>query len=103
MTEEEKEKKERVIINIIDGIPCIYLPPGIIGKKLPPPLVIPFNFGTMQEMRTRDTRPDVLKELKKFFDLNKVNVSFFELPEPKKKEDKKDDNKERERKTEKSI
>ncbi len=96
-----EEKKERVIINIIDGVPCIYLPPGVIGKKLPPPRIIPFNFGTMQETRSRNGMPDVLKELKKFFNPNNVKISFFELPGPKKED--KNDNKEQERKTDESI
>lgn len=95
----EEEKKEKVIINIVDGVACIYLPPGIIGKKLPPPVVIPFNFGTMQEMRQRNTIPDILKELKDVFQRKDLKVSFFELPGPKKKEDKKDDNREPERET----
>ena len=103
MTEEETEKKEKekVIINIVDGVPCIYLPPGIIGKKLPPPVVIPFNFSAMQQSREIGTMPDMLKELKKIFQ-DKFSVSYFELPGPKKKEDK-NDNEERERKTEESI
>ncbi len=97
MTEEEK-KKEKVIINIVDGVACIYLPSGIVGKKLPPPQIIPFNFGKMQEMRSRNTMPDVLKELRKLFE-SRFTVSYFELPGPKKKEDKEDDNEKRERKT----
>jgi hypothetical protein len=101
MTEENK-KKEKLIINIVDGIPCIYLPQGIIGKKLPPPVVIPFHFGAMQEHRERSGMPDILKEIKKMFEGSKFGVSYFELPGPKKKEDK-NDNEERERKTEKSI
>ena len=103
MTEEENEKKEKVIINIIDGVACIYLPPGIVGKKRQPPQIIPFHFGTLQGMRSRDSMPDVLKELKKLFKANKFSVYYFELPGQKKKEDKKDDNEERGRKTEETI
>ena len=103
MTEEEnKKEKKKVIINIVDGVPCIYLPPGIIGKKLPPPVVIPFNFSAMQQTREIKGMPDMLKELKKIFQKDKFSVSLFELPGPKKKEDK-NDNEERERKTEESI
>ncbi len=99
MTKEEKKIKleKNVIINIIDGDGCIYLPPGIIGKKLPPPQVIPFRFNTLQEFKTKQTMPDFMKELKKLFNTNNFKVSYFELPEP--EEDKKDDNEERERKT----
>ena len=95
----EEEKKEKVIINIVDDVACIYLPPGIIGKKLPPVRIIPFNFGTMQEMRQRNTMPDILKELKDIFQRKDFKISYFELPGPKKKEDKKDDNGEPERET----
>jgi len=103
MTEEEIKLEKEIIINIIDGVACIYLKPGIIGKKLPPPVVIPFHFSTMQKQRERDTMPDIIKEFKRLFEDNRFSISYFELPGPKKKEDKKDDNQERERKTKESI
>ena len=95
--EEEIKLEKNVIINIIDGDACIYLPAGTLVKKLPPPQVIPFRFSTMQEFKTEETMPDFMKELKKLFNTNNFKVSYFELPEP--KEDKKDDNEERERET----
>ncbi len=103
MTEKEKEilLEKEVVINIIDGVPCIYLPYGIIGRKLPPPQVIPFRFSTLQEFKREETMPDFMKELKKLFNMNNFKVSYFELPEPEEK--KKDDNEERERKTEESL
>jgi len=89
----EEKKKERVIINIIDGVPCILLPKGTLGKKLPPPKIVPFKFGTMQEMKSRDTMPDVMDELKKFFHNGDFNISYFKLPKPEKEDkEKKDDN-----------
>ena len=103
MTEKEKEKKpkEKLIINIVDGVPCIYLPPGIVGRKLPQPQVIPFNVGTVQEYRTRDVMPDILKDLKKLFKNNTWGFTRIEILD--KEEDKKDDNEERERETDKGI
>ena len=101
---EEKEKiklEKNVIINIIDGDGCIYLPPGIITKKLPPPQVIPFRFSTLQEFKTEQTKPYFMDELKKLFNSNNFKISYFELQEP--KGDKKDDNEERERETEKGV
>jgi len=94
MIEEEKKKKtkERLIINIMDGVPCIYLQSGIIGKKLPLPQVIPFRFSTVQEYRTSDIMPDVLKELKKLFKNNPWGFTRIELP--KTKEEEEDDNEE---------
>jgi len=93
----EEKKKERLIINIINGIPCIFLPPGILGKKLPPPKIIPFGFGRMQDRRSKDTMPDVMDELKKLFHKGDFTVSYFKLPEQKKdnKEDKSDNEKRR--------
>jgi len=89
----EKNKKERVIINIIDGVPCILLPPGTLGKKLQPRRTVPFTFGTIQEEKKKDTMPDVMDELKKFFKEGDFRVSYFKLPEPKKEDKKnKDDN-----------
>ncbi len=101
MTEEKIKLEKNVIINIIDGDACIYLPPGIIGKRLPPPQVIPFRFSTLQEFRKEETAPDFMKELKKLFNTNNFKVSYFELPEE--KEDKKDDNEERRRETKESV
>ncbi len=101
MTEKEILLENEVIINIIDGIPCIYVREGIMCRKLPPPQIIPFRFSTLQEFKTEQTMPDFMLELKKLFNMNNFKVSYFELPEP--EEDKKDDNEERERKTEKGI
>lgn len=97
MTEEKKKTKERLIINIIDGTPCIYLQPGIISRRLPPPQVIPFHFATVQEFRTNEVIPDILKEFTEIFKNNHWGFTRIDLL--KQKEDKKDDNEERERKT----
>jgi len=89
--EEEEEKLEKeVIINIINGVPCIVLQPGIVVKKLPPPQVIPFHFGTVQEFKRRDAMPDIIKDLKELFKNNKWGFTRIDLP--KEKEDEKDDN-----------
>jgi len=89
MTEEEKLEKE-VIINIIDGVPCIVLPPGIVVRKLPPPQVIPFHFSTVQEFKQKDVMPDILKELKELFKNNSWGFTRIEIQEI--EEDEEDDN-----------
>ena len=97
MTEEKKKKqKEKLIINIVDGVPCIYLPPGIIVKELPPPQIIPFSFGNVQEFRTSEVMPDILKELQNIFKDNHWGFTKIELPPPKKKEKEKEKEEEEE-------
>jgi len=79
MTEEKEKEKEEIKITWIDGIACYDLPQKpVIRRKIPGrirPVNHPFNFGWLQEQRTRAFMPDIMDELNKFF--NTSDLSHF--------------------------
>ena len=81
MTEEEKEEETK--ITWIDGIACYDLPQKpVIRRKIPGqkrPVNHPFNFGWLQEQRTRKFMPDMMDDLKNFFNFPSFSNSEWKL------------------------
>lgn len=69
----EEDKKDKLKIIWIDGIPCMELPLNTIMKKGQSKSVKhPFRFGCMQQQKKKDFMPDMIRELDQFF-----NTPYF--------------------------
>ena len=96
-----EEKKEKVKIIWVDGIPCIELPPNSIMKKRQKSSVeIPFfRFGQLQQQKQNNHMSEIHKELQGIFSTPffPANWRIYELDQwggvrELKDEDEEDDN-----------
>ena len=77
MEEEIEEDGPEIIL--VDGIPCIVLPPGSIMEEKPTrhdPVNHPFSFGWLQETKKRQSMPDIMKEIENIFNIPFMPVKW---------------------------
>jgi len=79
MIKEEKEKKKKPKIKIIDGIPCIELLMDITSEEKPDQqssVNRQFTYGWLQEIKERGFMSDILKEIEEIFNIPIVPVEW---------------------------